>query len=87
VSTRLADAVRRDRALLALQEQRLALARVRRPRPVEDVRGRDDLARPGPRGEPRREVDGVAHHGVRPPVRAADVAGEHVAAVHAGAER
>ena len=38
-------------------------------------------------GEPRREVDGVAHDGVRPPRRAADVAGEDVPAVHARAQR
>ena len=82
-----ADVVRRDGALLALDEQRLLLGRVDRLRAVEDVGGGEDVAGLRARGESRREVDGVAHHGVRAPRRAADVAGEDVAAVHACAER
>ena len=84
---RLADGVGQDRGLLALDEQRLDLRRVRRARAVEDVRRRED--RPGrrPGGQPRGEVDGVAHHGVGPSRRRADVAGEDAAAVDAGPER
>ncbi len=77
----------RDGALLALDEQRLLLGRVDRPRAVEDVRRRQDLAGLGASRQACREVDRVAHHGVRAPACVADVAGEDVTAIHAGAER
>ena len=86
-AARLADGVGQDRGLLALHEQRLHLRRVRRARAVENVCRRED--RPGrrPGGQPRGEVDGVAHDRVRPSRRRADVAGEDPSAVDAGLER
>ena len=42
---RLADVVRGHRALLALDEERLLLGRVRRPGTVEHVAGGEDVAR------------------------------------------
>ena len=83
---RLADGVGQDRGLLALDEQRLDVRRVRRARPVEDVRRREDRSGRCAGGQPRREIDRVAHDGVCPPRRRADVAGEDAPTVDAGPE-
>ncbi len=76
------------RLRLALDRQRGELRGLeRRARARHEVGGGEDLPRFRGGHEPRREVDGVAHHGVRPPVPRTDLTGEHVTAVHADPDR
>ena len=53
----------------------------------EHIVAGDDLAVARLLHEARREIHGVAHHGVRPPVRGPNVPNEDVAAVEADAQR
>ena len=78
LAERLADRVRHHGLLLPLHEQGLGFRRVDRPSAIEDLGRGENPARLRARGEPRREVHGVAHHRVGATVRIADVAGEHV---------
>ena len=82
-----ADAVGRDRPLLAFDQERLRRGLEAGRRAFEHLGGREDLARLGPRGQPCGEIDGVAHDGVGPASARTDVAGERRAAVDARTER
>ena len=84
---RRAHAVGRDRALLALDEERLRRGFELRARALEHLARGEDLARLGACGQARGEVDGVAHHGVGAAGARADVACEGRAAVDAGPKR
>ena len=76
-----------DRRALALHVHRRERGGRETRRPVEHVGRRDDRAGPGRGHEPRRQVHGVAHHGVRAAVLRADVAREDGTAVDADAHR
>ena len=76
-----------DRPVLALDEERLVRGLEARARALEHVRRGEDRARLRPAGQPRGEVDGVAHDRVGAARDGADVAGERGTAVHARAQR
>ena len=78
-----ADAVGGDRPLLALDEEGLRSGLEARAGALEHLAGGQDLARLGPRGQTRREIDDVAHDGVRAARAGAHVAGERRSAVDA----
>ena len=82
------DSDRLDRVLLPLHVEGLD-CRCLEPRrgTGDDVARCEELTGRCFRHQARREVHSVAHDGVRPPIRGADVTGEDGAAVHAYAER
>ncbi len=77
-----------DRVLLSLHVEGLDPGCLEPRRGTgDDVARREELTGRCLRHQARREVHRVAHDGVRPPIRGADVTGEHRAAVHADADR
>ena len=81
-----ADGVRLYRPSFAFDHERWErFGREGTARGFEHAGGREDLCGRGGGHEPRGEIHGVAHHGVRTAKAGTDLAGENVSVIHADA--